>query len=172
MIQFLQIFRKFDIARAALLLFGIWGLGSCTGDMYFNQYKPVAEGKWHKDSIIDFKISSNDTVSKNNIYLTLRNNKDYEFSNLFLIVGMQFPNNYQVVDTLEYEMTTPEGRFLGTGMTDVKENRLEYKTNVTFSLEGDYHLTIQQAMRKTREIEGLTYLNGITDVGVQIEKVN
>jgi len=171
-IQFLQIFRKFDIARMALLLFGILGLGSCTGDMYFNQYKPVAEGKWHKDSIIDFKISSNDTVSKNNIYLTLRNNKDYEFSNLFLIVGMQFPNNYQIVDTLEYEMTTPEGRFLGTGMTDVKENRLEYKTNVTFSLEGDYHLTIQQAMRKTREIEGLTYLNGITDVGVQIEKVN
>ena len=85
---------------------------------------------------------------------------------------MRFPNNYQVVDTLEYEMTTPDGRFLGTGMTDVKENKLEYKSNVTFSLEGDYHLTIQQAMRKTREIEGLTYLNGITDVGVQIEKVN
>jgi gliding motility-associated lipoprotein GldH len=128
--------------------------------------------RWHKDSVVRFTIPSNDTVQKNNIYVTLRNNKDYEFSNLFLIVGIRFPNSYQIVDTLEYEMTTPEGRFLGTGMSDVKENKLEYKTNVTFSLAGDYELSIQQAMRKTREIEGLQYLNGITDVGVQIEKAD
>ena len=106
------------------------------------------------------------------MYVTLRNNKDYEFSNLFLIVGIKFPNNYQIVDTLEYEMTTPEGRFLGNGMTDVKENKLEYKTNVTFSLMGDYDISVQQAMRRTRDIDGLNALNGITDVGLQIEKLN
>ena len=52
------------------------------------------------------------------------------------------------------------------------KNKLEYKTNVTFSQMGDYDLTVQQAMRKTREVEGLEYLNGITDVGVQIEKAD
>jgi hypothetical protein len=57
-------------------------------------------------------------------------------------------------------------------MSDIKENKLEYKTNVTFSLVGDYDISIQQAMRKTRDIEGLEYLNGITDVGVQIEKAD
>ena len=56
------------------------------------------------------------------------------------------------------------------GMSDIKENKLEYKTNVTFSLQGDYDISIQQAMRKTRDIEGLSYLGGITDVGLQIEK--
>ena len=119
-----------------------------------------------------FTIPSTDTIQKNNIYVTVRNNKDYEFSNLFLIVGIQFPNNYQIVDTLEYEMTTPEGRFLGTGMSDIKENKLEYKTNVTFTEPGDYQMSVQQAMRKTREIDGLEYLSGITDVGVQIEKAD
>ena len=69
-------------------------------------------------------------------------------------------------------MTNPEGRFLGNGMTDIKENKLEYKTNVTFSLAGDYDVTVQQAMRRTRDIEGLSTLNGITDVGLQIEKLN
>lgn len=145
---------------------------SCTNNIVYNQYKPIENNQWHKDSIITFSVNSTDTISKNNLYVTLRNNKDYEFSNLFLIVGIKFPNNYQIVDTLEYEMTSPDGRFLGTGMTDIKENKLEYKTNVTFSLMGNYDVSIQQAMRKTREIEGLSTLNGITDVGLQIEKLN
>jgi len=145
---------------------------SCTNNTIYNQYQPIENSEWHKDSIINFKINSTDTISKNNLYVTLRNNKDYEFSNLFLIVGIKFPNNYQIVDTLEYEMTTPEGRFLGNGMTDVKENKLEYKTNVTFSLMGDYDISVQQAMRRTRDIDGLNALNGITDVGLQIEKLN
>ena len=145
---------------------------SCTNNTIYNQYQAIENSEWHKDSIINFKINSTDTISKNNLYVTLRNNKDYEFSNLFLIVGIKFPNNYQIVDTLEYEMTTPEGRFLGNGMTDVKENKLEYKTNVTFSLMGDYDISVQQAMRRTRDIDGLNALNGITDVGLQIEKLN
>ena len=131
---------------------------SCTNNTIYNQYQPIENSEWHKDSIINFKINSTDTISKNNLYVTLRNNKDYEFSNLFLIVGIKFPNNYQIVDTLEYEMTTPEGRFLGNGMTDVKENKLEYKTNVTFSLMGDYDVSVQQAMRRTRDIDGLKTL--------------
>ena len=158
-------------AHKIIAVFGVIILmGSCTRDVVFNEYKSIDGNRWHKDSVVRFGIMPKDTVQKNNIYLTLRNNKDYEYSNLFLIVGMRFPNNYQVVDTLEYEMTSPEGRFLGTGFSDVKENKLEYKTNVTFNLEGAYELTVQQAMRNTRDIEGLMYLEGITDVGVQIEK--
>ena len=145
---------------------------SCSNNSIYNQYKPIENSQWHKDSIVTFSVNSTDTISKNNLYVTLRNNKDYEFSNLFLIVGIKFPNNYQIVDTLEYEMTSPDGRFLGTGMTDIKENKFEYKTNVTFSLVGDYDVSVQQAMRKSRDIEGLISLGGITDVGLQIEKLN
>ena len=105
----------------------IYSIHSCTKNIVFNQYKNIENNQWHKDSIINFTINSIDTISKNNIYINLRNNKDYEFSNLFLIVGIKFPNNYQIVDTLEYEMTTPEGHFLGTGFADIKENKLEFR---------------------------------------------
>ncbi len=145
---------------------------SCSDHMKFDQYKSIENDQWHKDSIVSFQVVSTDTIGKNNININIRNNKEYEFSNLFLIVGIKFPNNYQIVDTLEYEMTTPEGRFLGTGFADIKENKLEYKTNVVFPIKGEYNITVQQAMRKTKDIEGLVYLNGITDVGIQIEKIN
>jgi gliding motility-associated lipoprotein GldH len=159
-----------SLGKIMLLFTVVFYTSSCTRELVYNQFKAVENNEWHKDSIVNFVFSSTDTLQKNNIFITLRNNKDYEFSNLFLIVGIQFPNNYQIVDTLEYEMTSPEGRFLGSGISDIKENKLEYKTNVTFSLKGDYNISIQQAMRKTREIDGLSYLGGITDVGVQIEK--
>lgn len=161
-----------SLGKIMLLFTAVFYTSSCTRELVYNQFKAVENNEWHKDSIVNFVFSSTDTIQKNNIFITLRNNKDYEFSNLFLIVGIQFPNNYQIVDTLEYEMTTPEGRFLGSGISDIKENKLEYKTNVTFSLKGDYNISIQQAMRKSRDIDGLSYLGGITDVGVQIEKAN
>ncbi len=147
-------------------------ISSCSGNMMYDQYKSIENNQWHKDSIINFMVESKDTIRKNNININIRNNKEYEFSNLFLIVGIKFPNNYQIVDTLEYEMTTPEGHFLGTGFADIKENKLEYKTNVVFPVKGVYKISVQQAMRKIKDIDGLVFLNGITDVGVQIEKIN
>lgn len=163
---------KTFLGKFSLLFVLIVSVGACSKGMVFDEFKSMEDGEWHKDSILNFTIHSTDTLSKNNIYINLRNNKDYEFSNLFLIVGINFPNNYQIVDTLEYEMTNPEGSFLGTGFSDIKENKLEYKTNVNFPIAGDYGFQIQHAMRKSRKVDGIEYLKGVTDVGLRIEKAN
>lgn len=144
---------------------------SCQENISLDQFHAIEKQQWHKDSIIDFPFTSSDSKSKNNIYINIRNNKTYDYSNLFLIARIEFPNNYQIVDTLEYEMSTSEGRFLGTGISDVLENKLEYKTKFTFPVKGEYHIKIQHAMRKNQELEGMEYLNGIVDVGLQIEKI-
>ena len=137
----------------------------------FNQYKALNDARWHRDSIVKFTYKVLDTLSKNNLYINLRNNKDYGYSNLFLIVSIDFPSNTQIVDTLEYEMANAEGKFLGSGLTDIKENKLEYKENVVFPVSGEYDISIQQAMRRGGEVDGLEYLDGVTDVGLAIEKV-
>ena len=143
---------------------------SCKQDIVFIKYKNLPKTKWHKDSIIKFTYNSKDTVSKNNIYINLRNNKDYEFNNLFLIINVKFPNNFNITDTLEYEMTDKKGVFLGRGFTDIKENKLEYKTNIVFPTKGDYIFSIKQAMRKLGKKNGIAYLKGVTDVGLEIQK--
>ena len=143
---------------------------SCSDAKVFDKYRPIVDAQWHKDSIINFKFSPSDTISRNNVFINLRNNKNYEYSNLFLIVGIDFPNNTSIIDTLEYEMTDAQGKFLGKGLTDLKENKLEYKSNVIFPLTGAYTIYVQHAMRKSGEIGGITSLDGVTDVGVTIEK--
>ena len=144
---------------------------SCSDTAVFDIYKPIAKNQWHKDSIISFDFNPIDTISTNSIFINLRNNNDYQYSNLFLIVGIDFPNNFSVIDTLEYEMADVEGNFLGSGFTDLKENKLEYKSNVVFPRTGTYTISVQHAMRKSGDIEGISLLQGITDVGLRIEKI-
>lgn len=101
----------------------------------------------------------------------IRNNEEYDFSNLFLITTLQLPDNKAVIDTLEYEMATPEGKWLGYGYSSVKESKLWLKENFRFSPSGKYTLKIEQAMRKVGENEGVSLLKGITEVGFQVEKI-
>ncbi len=105
------------------------------------------------------------------MFINIRSNKDYEFSSLFLITEIKFPQGLHVIDTLEYEMTNAQGEWLGTGFTDIKENKLFYKEKVVFNEKGEYSFSIQQATRSINDIEGSTPLNGITDVGLSIETV-
>ena len=83
---------------------------------------------------------------------------------------MNFPHGKKVKDTLEYEMAKPNGELLGTGFTDIKENKLWYKEGVVFNESGEYTVNIQQAMRENGKVNGVVELEGITDVGFRVEK--
>ena len=139
--------------------------------MVFDEYKSIENHQWNAENKINFIVSVSDTISTTNVFINIRNNKNYEFSSLFLIAEMEFQNGYKVVDTLEYEMADVYGNWLGAGFTDIKENKLFYKENVVFSEKGDYKFNIQQATRSVYDIEGENTLQGITDVGLRIEKV-
>lgn len=142
---------------------------SCDSKMIFDQYQPIKNHQWSSENKIEFIVENIDTISKKNVFINIRNNKDYEFSSLFLIAKIEFPKGIRVIDTLEYEMADIQGKWLGTGFTDVKENKLFYKENVVFSEKGTYKFSIQQVTRSISDIEGKNPLKGITDVGLSIE---
>lgn len=151
------------------ILFLVTAIVACDSNRKFDEYQSVENGVWSQDSIYQFQFQISDTISHNNLFINLRNNKDYEFSNLFLITEMKFPDGFKVVDTLEYEMTDRLGNFLGAGYTDLKQNKLFYKEHVRFKQSGIYNFSIEQAMRKANQEEGLESLKGITDIGLRIE---
>ena len=62
---------------------------SCSNDTIFTKYKGIPNNKWQKDTIIKFNYNTKDTLSKNVINVNLRNNKNYEFNNLFLIASVE-----------------------------------------------------------------------------------
>jgi len=145
---------------------------NCDSDAVFDTYKSVPS-EWHKDSIATFNFKAPDTLNNYNLYVNLRNTNAYKFSNLFLIVEMNYPNGKVVKDTLEYKMAAPNGELLGTGFSDLKENKLWYKgfkNPFVFKEEGGYTVNIQHAMRKNGVVNGVEKLQGITEVGFRVEQ--
>lgn len=155
--------------RLGFLIVLLFVIQACQSDIVYNTYQTVEDAHWKHNQEMRFEMDLKDTINRYNLFINIRNNKDYEYSNLFLITQMTFPNQVKVVDTLEYEMTNSEGKFLGSGFSDLKENKLFYKENVRFKESGTYLFTVRQAMRRRNEVVSLQ-LNGITDVGISVEK--
>ena len=53
------------------------------------------------------------------MFIHLRNDNNYPFSNIFIIAEWEADAVLQSTDTLEYQMSSPEGKWLGTGFTEV-----------------------------------------------------
>ena len=142
---------------------------SCDKKRVFDEYKPVGKS-WDKDSIVTFNLPEIDSTKQYNLFLNIRNNSNYPYNNLFLIVSLIAPNGLTTVDTLEYLMADNEGNLLGEGFTDVKTSKLVYKERMKFKA-GKNILHVKQAVRETGKVNGVEKLEGITDVGFRIEKI-
>lgn len=155
------------IKNSGILLLMAILLFSCDKKRVFDEYKSVGSA-WHKDSIITFDLPVLDSTKKYNLFVNVRDNNNYPFNNLFLIVAIEMPSGFTKVDTLQYQMANPDGTLLGNGFTDIKESKLYYKEDVRF--KGKYKVHIKQAVRQSGKIPGVEALEGITDVGFRIEQ--
>ena len=161
---------EMNLKNSILLLLVAVLLFSCDKRSVFDEYKSVGNA-WHKDSIVSFDLPQLDPKKNYNLYVNVRDNSDYPYNNMFLIVSLEQPNHKVKVDTLEYQMANPDGTLLGNGFTDIKENKLFYKGKERFSQKGIYKVHIKHAVRQTGKIEGLALLPGISDVGFRIESI-
>lgn len=136
---------------------------ACDANRIFDEYKQINDSNWNKDSLVVFTIPITDTIQNYNMFINVRNDINYNFSNLWLFINIIQPNGTFVSDTFEIALAEPSGEWLGEGFGGVKKREIMYRGNVYFPVSGDYSISIQQGMREKD-------LRGVTDVGVRIEK--
>ncbi len=120
-------------------------------------------GKWDKKAEQKFDFNIKDAKNPKNIIFVVRNNNDYPYSNIRLIVNfLDKKTKIKSTDTLNYILAKPSGEWLGKGFGDTKEILFQYKLNYKFPGNGDYSIGIVQAMRNDN-------LPGIEDIGVKLE---
>ena len=145
-------------------------LSGCGKAIEFSEFQALANGRWDKDDIREFRTPELAAEQAYDFYINIRNDNSYPYSNLFLITEMEYPEGQTYRDTLEYVMAEADGTWMGKGYGSIKENKLWYKENINLPVSGVYTIRIQQAMRKNGSVEGITELQGITDVGLEIER--
>ncbi len=122
-------------------------------------------GKWNKKAEQKFDFKVTDAQNPKNIIFVVRNNNDYPYSNIRMIVNFKDQHSKtKSTDTLNYIMAAPNGTWIGKGFGDTKEIHFQYKLDYRFPENGDYSIGIIQAMRNDN-------LPGIEDIGVKIETV-
>lgn len=120
-------------------------------------------GNWDKKAEQKFDIKVSDAQNPKNIIFVVRNNNDYPYSNIRLIVNIfDLKTKKKNTDTLNYILAKDSGEWLGKGFGETKETLFQYKLNYKFPQNGSYSVGIIQAMRNNN-------LPGIEDIGVKIE---
>ncbi len=157
--------------RVFTFLIVLFFLFSCNDKIEFTKYKSLPNASWEANKNISFEFDVEDTILPKDLFINIRNNKEYSYSNLYVIAELSFPNGNKIVDTLQYQMADKFGHFLGKGFTDIKENKLFYKEEKVFPESGKYLFNIRHAMRKNGEVKVIPFLEGVQDVGFSIEKI-
>lgn len=137
---------------------------ACSQNKIFDEVITIPNEQWNVSNSMKFTWPVNDTAGAYNIMVHIRNSYDYEYSNLWMFIKTEAPNGISMIDTVEFFLADPSGKWLGTGLGSVNSMLIPYKQNIRFPNRGIYNMELKHAMRREK-------LEGIMDIGLRIDKV-
>lgn len=137
----------------------------CDQFRVFEAYNKIPRSGWHKDSLAVFEIPISDSLQNHNLFINVRNDIEYRYSNLWLFIEIEPPQENSTIDTIELVLANPNGKWLGEGFGGIKTRQVLYKGGVYFPTSGDYKINIRHGMREE-------LLKGLTDIGFRVEKTD
>lgn len=133
---------------------------ACNSDIVYSHFSPISSSKWHIDSVAHFDFTVEDATPDYRVLVYVRHTERYPYQNMWLFVD---DGLYR--DTLEFYLADDRGQWLGDRKHGFIEMPVLLEENKHFADTGVYHYSIQHAMRDT-------LLRGVTDVGLEIRRVN
>jgi len=138
-------------------------LVSCDAKRFYEENKSIENGVWLSNNNQPFIVNIADTLARYNMYLNIRNDGMYPFTNLYLFIHTTLPGGKTAIDTVECQLANPNGKWYGSGLGSLKFNQFLFQKEMVFPRRGIYRFELEQAMR-------MKELKGIRDVGIRIEK--
>ena len=151
------------ISLISFFLVSVAAFISCDSRKVFEENREIRSSTWNVGDKKAFNVVVNDIFAQYNFYINIRNKGDYQYSNIYLFLRTIFPDGRIAKDTIECELADYEGKWLGSGISDVKFNRFLFQKGVRFPKKGEYVFELEQAMR-------VADLKGISDIGIRVEK--
>jgi gliding motility-associated lipoprotein GldH len=146
-----------------LLLLLFFFVGACDSKRFFEENKTIKNGVWNVMNKASFRVDITDSLARYDVYLNVRNDGTYPYSNLYLFIHTILPGGRTATDTVECQLADPDGKWRGSGLGNMKFIRFLFQKGMIFPRKGRYQFEIEQAMR-------VNELKGIRDVGIRLEK--
>ena len=137
---------------------------SCDSNRYYEHNEAIANNTWYFDDAKVFEVEIEDSLLAFNFYINVRNTVDYEFANLYFFIRSELPDGEIAQDTVECQLANYQGKWLGNGKGEFRDNSFILRENMHFRQNGIYRFWLKHGMRSDS-------LNGIADVGIRLERV-
>ncbi|CAL1521170.1 gliding motility lipoprotein GldH [Chitinophaga sp. MM2321] len=155
--------------RLLLVTAGLFLLAAACKPPKMDAFEKNLEIPGH-DWAYDFKpsfevaIQPEDTADLYNIYVNVRHTDAYPYSNVWILVGTQYPGDSTAREQrVELPLSDINGKWLGSGLDDIYEHRIPIQQKAIFDKPGTYKFTFEQNMRQNP-------LPHVMNVGLRIEK--
>lgn len=155
-----QMRRYLGVFILGFLAMGFWS--ACDQNRFFEHNSEIQNEVWTYEDVKCFEVNIDDTSSQFNFYLNLRNTNEYPFANLYVFVETTFPDSLIARDTIELQLASRNGEWLGSGQGKYKYNQFILRKGMRFVQKGSYSFSIEQGMRSEN-------LAGISDIGIRLE---
>ena len=137
---------------------------SC-GNNIHEEYRSFNNKGWSSDTILHFKYTITDIKENYDLSLNIRHTVDYKYQNLYVFLeGLE-------KDTIDIVLANKTGRWLGSGISDIREFKHIFSKKTNFVEKGEYKIRVEQAMRYG-DLNRIENLEHILDVGLVVSKHN
>ena len=125
------------------------------------------EGAWLKNEAIAASLEFYE--SPIDIYLILKLNEDYPFSNIYLLSSIK-NSDLKITDTISFKFDYSENKSLLSRQMRIKTFKIPIRKNM--NLNEKTSVEISHAVRFIDSTEPVMKLEGILDVGILVNKSN
>tara|TARA_Y100001980_G_C14528322_1_gene304014 strand:- start:642 stop:1121 length:480 start_codon:yes stop_codon:yes gene_type:complete len=140
---------------------------SCKGEDTLYSSHIETKGAWLKNKPVKASLEINEGPI--DIYLVLKLNEDYPFSNIYLISSISNPD-LKITDTIYFKFDYSENKSLLSRQMRIKTFKIPIYKNM--NLNEKTSVEISHAVRFIDSTEPVMKLEGILDVGILVNKSN
>ena len=145
-----------------LIVITLLAFAACEQKHTYSDYKAVDIKSWKSSDTLKYSIEIKEENKNHQYAISVRHNKEYEFSNVWLKVFIQ-GNGIDTSFRYEIPLFKNDGKPYGKSSGSLCTQTVPLKTNLPLYKKGTYAISIVQLMRKDP-------LDGISDIGVIIDK--
>ena len=145
-----------------IFIISLFTFYSCKPTHFYNDFKTVDVKGWKSSDTLRYAVDMDDSNANYDILVSIRHQKTYEFSNLWMNVITEYGDGKKTF-RFEIPLFKDDGKPYGKNSGSLCTQTIPFQKQIRFPVRGKYKIAIVQLMRKDP-------LDGISDVGVIIDK--
>jgi gliding motility-associated lipoprotein GldH len=136
---------------------------SCTTVDVFEKNITIPDHEWSSNFKPEIQFDITDTVSLYNIYTVIRHTDAYRYKNIWVNIYTQAPADSIKKQKLDLKLATDDKGWLGSGMDDIFEHRIQITDQPVSLKAGTYKFRLENIMREDP-------LEHVMNVGIRVER--